>query len=264
MWRNRVFMTSSAVQLPLVAMTQSAGFGLTNKACLSVVAIILGTCGDPRFGAIRPAVAESYADSGALRRMEYDLPVQPLGNALDAFSTVSAIQIFYEASLTKGRNSTEVKGTFASQAALQLLLRGSGLAARAIAPNTISIVPEAGGGAGPDDPAARQAKRESIQYFGGMQASLMRALCESATTRPGNYRVAIQYWLDASGKMVRLRLIGSSGNTDRDAAIAAALQNVALRPPGNMPQPVTITIEPSAPEQLAGCLPRHARTRRAE
>jgi TonB C terminal len=257
-------MISSAVQLPLVAMAESARFGLTNKACLSVVAVILGACVDLGSGAIRSAVAESYADSGALRRMAYDLPAQPLGNALDAFGAVSALQIFYEASLTKGRNSTEVKGEFASQAALQLLLRGSGLAARVIAPNTISIVPEAGGGAGLDDPAARQSKRESIQYFGAMQVGLMRALCESATTRPGNYHVAIQYWLDASGKMVRLRLIGSSGNPDRDAAIAASLQNVPLRPPGNMPQPITITIEPSAPEQLVGCMPRHARTRRAE
>jgi hypothetical protein len=196
--------------------------------------------------------------------MAYDLPVQPLGNALDAFGDISTIQIFYEASLTKGRNSAEVKGVFAPHAALQLLLSGSGLAARVIAPNTISIAPEAGGEAGLDDPAVRQSKRESVHYFGAMQAGLMRALCGTATTRPGNYRIAIQYWLDATGKIARLKIIGSSGSPERDVAIAATLQNVTLRPPGNMPQPVTMTIEPSAPEQLAGCMPRDARARRAE
>lgn len=87
--RIRVFMISSAVQLPLVAMAESAGFGLTNKTCLSVVAVILGTCVDPGSGAIRPAVAESYTDPGALRQMVYDLPAQPLGNALDAFAPLA-------------------------------------------------------------------------------------------------------------------------------------------------------------------------------
>ena len=259
----RVFMASSFVQPLLAARAERAGSSSTNKTCLSVFAAMVSACVDLGSGAIRPAVAESFgAESGALRRMTYDLPVQPLDNALDAFGAVSTLQVFYEASLTKGRNSTEVKGVFAPQAALQLLLRGSGLSARVIAPNTISIAPEAGDGL--DNAAARQLKRESIRYFGAMQADLLKALCENATTRPGNYHIAIQYWLDASGRIARLRLIGSSGRPDRDAAIVATLQNVALRPPGNMPQPVTMTIEPSAPEQLAGCMPRHVGARRAE
>jgi TonB family protein len=213
---------------------------------------------DPVSGAIGPAIAESsISETGSARRMAYDLPAQPLDTALDAFGAAGTIQIFYEASLTKGRNSAEVKGAFSPEEALRLLLRGSGLAARVIAPNTISIAREPVDGASPDNAASRHLKRESVRHFGAMQADLLQVLCENATTRPGNYRIAIQYWLDASGKIARLRLIGSSGNPDRDAAVVATLRNVVLRAPGNMPQPVTMTIEPSAPDQLAGCMPRH-------
>jgi len=258
-------MTSSAVQPLRVARVERVGSSSTNKTRLGAIAVVLSAFVDPGLGAIGPAVAESYgAEAGVPRRMVYDLPVQQLDSALDAFGAVSTVQVFYETSLTRGRNSAEVKGLFAPEAALQLLLRGSGLAARVIAPNTISIAPEPADGAGPYNAAAWQLKRESARHFGGMQADLLQALCENATTRPGNYRIAIQYWLDASGKITRLKLIGPSGSPDRDAAIAATLQRLVLRPPGNMPQPVTMTIEPSAPEQLTGCMSRHAGTRRSD
>ena len=258
-------MTSSAVQPLRAAKVERAGSSATIKTCLGVFAVLLSACVDPVSGAIGPAVAESNgAETGAPRHMAYDLPAQPLDGALDAFGAVSTLQVFYEASLTKGRNSAEVRGVFAPEAALQLLLRGSGLTARVIAPNTITIAPGPGDGAVADNAVARQLKRESARHFGAMQADLLQALCENAATRPGNYRIAIQYWLDASGRIARLRLIGPSGNPDRDTAIAATLQNLVLQPPGNMPQPVTMTIEPSAPEQLTGCMPRHAGARRSE
>jgi Secretin and TonB N terminus short domain len=263
--RIRVFMASSTVQPLRAPKVERAGSSPTIKSCLGVLAVIISVGAGVASDAKRPAVAESHgAEIGAPRRMAYDLPVQPLDSALDAFGAAGTLQVFYEASLTRGRNSAEVKGVFAPEEALQILLRGSGLAARVIAPNTISIAPEPGDGAGSDNAAARQLKRESARHFGAMQADLMQALCRNAITRPGSYRIAIQYWLDASGRIARLRLIGSSGNPDRDTAIAAALQNVVLRTPGNMPQPVTMTIEPSVPEQLAGCMPRHAGAGRAE
>lgn len=263
--RIRVFMTSFAVQPLRAPRVARAGSSPTTKPCLRIFAVIISVWVGFGSGSIEPAVAESRdAEIGAPRRMAYDLPVQPLDSALDALGAAGTFQVFYEASLTRGRSSAEVKGVFAPEEALQLLLRGSGLTARVIAPNTISIAREPVDGAGPDNAAARQLKRDSARHFGAMQADLMQALCGNATTWPGNYRIAIQYWLDGSGRIARLRLIGSSGNPDRDAAIVATLQNVVLRPPGNMPQPVTITIEPSAPEQLAGCMSRHAGARRAE
>jgi hypothetical protein len=194
--------------------------------------------------------------------INFDIPAQPLDEALNAFSAASGVQVFYENSLTEGRRSTEVKGIFDRQTALRLLLFRSGLTAKIIAANTISIAkPQV---AEAPDAAERQAKRAYVPYYGLLQAGVMKALCASAATRPGDYSVALQYSLNPAGRIERLKLIRSSGSGKRDAAIIGALQNVMLLPPGAMPQPVTVTIEPAPPEALAGCVPHDTETPRVQ
>jgi hypothetical protein len=194
--------------------------------------------------------------------INFDIPAQSLDEALNAFSAASRVQVFYENSLTEGRRSTEVKGVFELQTALRLLLFGSGLTVRIIAANTFSIAkPQV---AEAPDPAERQAKRAYVPYYGLLQAGVVKALCASVATRPGDYSVALQYSLNPSGRVERLKLIRSSGNGKRDAAIIGALQNIMLLPPGDMPQPVTIAIEPTPPEALAGCVPHDTETSRVQ
>jgi len=206
--------------------------------------------------------AESNAGPVGTRVIAFEIPAQPLDAALDAFSAASSIQVFYENSLTEGRRSTEVKGKFAPQTALRLLLFKSGLTARMIAPSTISIAkPQA---AETPDAAERQAKRSYLPAYGLMQAGIMKALCGHAATRPDDYRIVLQYLLSASGRVEHLKLIRSSGDGNRDVAIIGALQDIVLLPPGEMPQPVTIAIEPAPPEALAGCAPRDAERPRVQ
>jgi len=207
-----------------------------------------------------PEAAESAGTSTGSRIIAYDIPAQPLDEALDAFSGTSGIQVFYENSLTEGRRAAEVKGKFDAATALGLLLFESGLTARIIATNTISIAkPQAAEAPGT---AERQAKRAYVPYYGLMQTGIMKALCANAATRPGDYHVALQYSLNPLGRVERLKLIRSSGNSKRDAAIIGTLQNIMLLPPGGMPQPVTIAIEPAPPEDSAGCASRETETSR--
>jgi hypothetical protein len=180
-------------------------------------------------------------------QISFDIPAQPLDQALDAFGAVSGLQIFYESALTAGRHSSELKGSFDPQGALRILLRGSDLTARVIATGTLSIAKLA-------DAEINEARRQTevayFPYFGLLQAGVMKVLCSRPETRPGNYHIALQYWIDVRGKIARLRLIGSSGTNERDAAIMDAVQGLTLPPPGNMPQPVTMAIEPV---QQIGC-----------
>lgn len=183
------------------------------------------------------------------RRAEFDIAPQALDKALDRFGDASGFQIFYETALTAGRWSRPVKGTFNPEAALRVLLDGSGLAGRVIAANTITIVQA-------DDlgPELLQAKRAAVAYYGVMQAAVTAALCQDAETRPGSYRVAMQYWIGPTGQVSRVRLIGSSGSGARDDAIVRAMHAVVLRPlPSNVPQPVTLAIEPA--ERADACAP---------
>jgi TonB family protein len=200
------------------------------------------------------AVAQSKA--AAAGSIAFNIPAQPLDQALDAFGAATGLQIFYENSLTDGRRSTAVEGVFEPRPALRMLLSGSGLTGRVIAPNTISI-------AGADDMEAAQAKRQAEltyrPYYGFLQQGVMKALCGREETRPGNYHVAIQYWIDPAGRIERFRLIGSSGNAERDAAVLEAMRGIVLPPPGDLPQPVTMSIEPVG---ASGCGPRDAEAAR--
>jgi hypothetical protein len=201
-------------------------------------------------GALLSVGAAAAPSDGAVPAgaIAFDIPAEPLDRALDAFGAASGLQIFYENSLTTGRHSTAVKGVFEPSAALRLLLWGTGLTGRVIAANTISV-------ARPRDPAEGRVERAYLSYYGVLQAGVTRALCGSAETRPGTYHIALQYWLDPAGRIERLKLIGSSGSTGRDAAVLRLLQGLALPPPGDMPQPVTMAIEPTSPAEAAGCLP---------
>jgi hypothetical protein len=188
----------------------------------------------------------------------FDIPAQPLDQALDTFSAASGLQVFYENSLTSGRHSAPVKGVFEAERALRRLLWGSGVTARVIAPGTISL-------AAPDNAGAaslpqQQADPAYLSYYGSLQASVMKALCGRTETRPGNYHIALQYWIDRRGRIARFKLIGSSGSDERDAAIIGAVQGLVLPPPGDMPQPVTMAIEPTQP--VVGCASADARVRR--
>jgi TonB family protein len=187
----------------------------------------------------RIAVAEDH--------IAFNIPAQALDQALDAFGTASGSQIFYEAALTAGHKSTELKGTFDRETGLRILLSASGLTDRSIAANTITIVQLN------DTDGLRQAKRAAFSYYGFIQTGTMKALCRDARTVPGTYRVTMQYWIDPSGHIAQLRLIGSSGDQERDDAIIRVMRTATFQAPmRNIPQPITLAIEPT-PEDVAGC-----------
>jgi hypothetical protein len=184
-------------------------------------------------------------------RVELDVPAQPLDQALKAFGAATGSQIFYETALTAGRTSKKVQGVFEREAALQMLLRKSELVARTIAPDTFTIVPT-----DPLSPALREAKHASVFYYGMIQTGIMAALCRHRETMPGSYRATMQYWIDGAGRIAQVRLIGTTGEKDRDDAIKRAVLDVVFQPAiGAIPQPVTLAIELAAPGQSAGCRP---------
>lgn len=193
---------------------------------------------------------------GAEQLVDFDIPAQPLDQALNSFGEASGLQIFYETAPTTGHLSKSVRGRFDRETALQLLLQGSDLAGRLIAPGTISIVPlgkEA-------DASLVEMKRAVVRYYGVMQEDIMAALCRDALTRPATYRVVLQYWIAPSGQIARVKLIGSSGDPERDDAVVRAIRSVTFDVPfQNVPQPVTLAIEPDGPDQLRDC--DHGRTR---
>jgi hypothetical protein len=177
--------------------------------------------------------------------LPFNIPSQPLEAALEAFGTVSRLQVLYETALTKGRRSTEVKGIYTQERALRRLLSGTGLDFDYTEERAFTLVPV--------QPRSLAAQAGSVavfhQYLGAVQAGVMAALCGRAETRPGTFGLAMQFWIGGSGRIENPSLLKSTGAASRDAAIADTLGHIALgaAPPPSMPQPVTIVLRAGPP-----------------
>ncbi|MEK6763094.1 MAG: TonB-dependent receptor [Nitrospirota bacterium] len=80
--------------------------------------------------------------SGANQSMAFAIPAQPLTSALHAFAETSGLQVSFPSELAAGVSSLGLNGSYTPNAALQLLLSGTGLTHRFTNPSTITLVPE--------------------------------------------------------------------------------------------------------------------------
>lgn len=190
------------------------------------------------------APALSGADP-ALQR--FDIPAQPLEDALYAFDVATGIAVFADGVSVAGRRSSAVTGTYAPVDALHAMLAGTGLAARTIGPRAITLATAESPGA-----ATSTTYRG---YSAVVQRAVVRALCADPDLRPGSYRIAAQLWLAPTGTIAAANLLSSSGSPDRDRRMHQALVGIAVGrvPPPALPQPVVMVILPRPARQSGDC-----------
>lgn len=189
-------------------------------------------------------VPDTTEDERADERTDFDIPPQSLMTALRAYSVRTGVSVLFDDAMVRGLSSPGVSGSYSPPDALQQLLQGSGLAAHYASPMAFTLMPDR-------DPASARSAPEpsdaaqSTHFAGRVQAGLERALCGSALTRPGKYRLAMQLWLDASGRVTRTRLLGSTGNPARDTRVEQLVGGVTIDgvPPG-MSEPLTVLLTP--------------------
>lgn len=78
-----------------------------------------------------------------------------------------------------------------------------------------------------------------------INAAVQTALGREEALKHKSYRVIVNVWLDANGKVTRAQLVDTTGDTRADDVLREALRNVrALRegPPSDMPQPVKVRV----------------------
>lgn len=83
---------------------------------------VLVACPSP---ALDRAAAQTIAQT-----YRFDIPAQPLASALAQFATIGGVDIAYRQSLAAERSSSAIRGNYTAPVAVQMLLRGTGLAAR--------------------------------------------------------------------------------------------------------------------------------------
>jgi len=191
----------------------------------------------------------------------FDIPAQPLDQALETYGSRTGWEVLYNSNLAVGRWSGEVRDRFTPEAALQAMLRGTGLALRhtdvtsvVLVPAPPAVKPQAAAGAVADGPPARW------NYYARIQQSLRVALCRNGEAAPGHYRIAAQFWIGPTGDVVGYQRLGSTGETLTDRWIDRALRGLRIgaSPPAGFAEPVTILVVPQAADVTLGCGSDHA------
>ncbi|WP_437879888.1 TonB-dependent siderophore receptor [Pseudomonas sp. LRF_L74] len=118
----------------------------------------------------------------ASQTQTYDIPAQSLDTALVAWSQISGVQLFADATLTRGLSSAALSGQYSSQEALRLLLAGTGLVGDFTAPDRVML-----------DKAAQQGSALELD------TTSVAGLRDPATEGTGSYTLT-----GASGTATRL------------------------------------------------------------
>lgn len=125
------------------------------------------------------AMAQTRPTSASI---EFNIPSQSLNAVLSRYGDATGREALFDASLTVGRVSGDVRGTFSPDEALSKLLSGTGLAAEFVEETTFVLLPVSTA----NQQASQQVRSpEHRRYYELIQASLLSTLCRSRSVRPG-------------------------------------------------------------------------------
>jgi hypothetical protein len=207
--------------------------------------------------------ADGFANVEATPAM-LDIPSQPLEAALKAFAAATRIALFYESSVVAGRRSFAVRGALPAEAALHVMLQGTGLSGRSFDRGTITILAPAKDDQATELRHAKASIAEFSLYLALVQQRLDRAFC-LAPIAPGDPdRFLARLWISPSGNVAHADLLSSAGSDHRDYVYKKVLAALTIRapPPTHMPQPINLMITPRKPTSV-GCLTLGADARSA-
>lgn len=190
-------------------------------------------------GALVCGLGLTYPASSAFSQSKpavaFSIPAQPLAAALDAFSSISGRELFYDGELAVGRRSNAVEGLLPPDIALRKLLIGTGLFARATGANSVTIVPES---------LSRVGIALHQSFFARVQTRVSQALCAHPESRGGDTDLVVQIWIAPSGTVQRVQLLDGAEGGAQEHPLATALRGIRIGtpPPPEIPQPITMAV----------------------
>jgi hypothetical protein len=189
-------------------------------------------------------------------RMTLHIPAQELSAALDQFSRATGMAVLVDSQLSRGRRSLAVDGEYTAAQALRHLLGGSGLMAKYARDDAFTLqVAQVEDVPTPMEKPTAASIAVSRNYATVVQTAIERNLCRSPLTRPGSYRAVLQVWVGRDGVVQHNRLVTSTGDVRRDAALVDSFRNLRIdRPtPSALRQPVTLLLLPESSGKRMEC-----------
>uniref|UniRef100_B0T7P0 Secretin/TonB short N-terminal domain-containing protein n=1 Tax=Caulobacter sp. (strain K31) TaxID=366602 RepID=B0T7P0_CAUSK len=219
---------------------------------------------------IAPAAAAQPEPAGAQDvGIPFDIPARPLSSAIEAYALATGVQVLYDRPASEAVKSPGVKGRLTPEAGLVALLEGTGLTAIFTRRDSVILRPRSTGTTGsspsfgpPPGGAAMlpldtlevrsepmialgAGNRLDLQLYGGLVGGAVRqALMSDRATASGRYDITLKLWIGSSGEIVQLAAAASSGDVDRDLAIASVVREVVVSkpPPKELQQPVVLVV----------------------
>ncbi len=189
----------------------------------------------------------------AVGLVDLDIAPQELTTALERFSRATGMAVLVDHALSNRRQTLGVQGRFTPSEGLNVLLRGTGLAAHYAREDAFTLQPVRVR----EVPVPRGAVPglSDSNYAAAIQTAIQRNLCASPLTRPGSFRALLQVWIGRDGVIQHSRLVSSTGDPIRDRALVNSMQNLRIdRPaPTSLRQPVTLLLLPDSSGKRMEC-----------
>ncbi len=118
-------------------------------------------------------------------------------------------------------------------------------------PDAFGLAARSGSGLPGGNGTSHAAQRSRWGWYASqVQSRIQQAVQSHRSTRTANLRVEVKVWADASGRITRVTLAGTSGNASVDAALRdEVLTGLQLSepPPEGMPMPIALRVTARRP-----------------
>jgi hypothetical protein len=197
---------------------------------------------------VHAAVPAQQIESNPDAVIAFNIPSQPLEQALVALGKAANIQVAYDADLLHGQRSSPVVGAFRARDALELMLRGTGLRARYTTTSGVTLAPIAKAA---DQVLQLQAmrvegapiaadQRRFTDYAKTLEARIIGGLQRSRGDTKFAYELTIRMWLLPDGRIDRMEVVSTSVSPRQTDALLAIIRSTDPLdpPPAGLPQPL--------------------------
>lgn len=206
-------------------------------------------------GAVIHAGVGVAQQSGADQRIAFDIPAQPLEDALTQYFRLTGVQLLYDSTLAAGIRSTAVQGVHTRREALRLLLSGTGLVVRYSRASAAIITKPEASAASPLVPLGRIVVRERIAaprlspaerlgYFDQIETELKGLLRNDRRTARLVFNVVVELRVGDDGKLSEIRFDRGTGDRRIEQLLVETLETATVSPPPQgLDQPLLVALK---------------------